>query len=251
MGNSSAKEQLSYIPDHEKILVCGYVRQCIDLIIPKEIVNVCILFYGQDSQSDILTGIEWSYLMHILHQQQLNANDNHKTKFIKLNPLYHKEKSVSALQAKETFMEFHKQCDDKGATVLIIKSEYNHVFGGYSSISWHSESGWESKQDNYAFLFLLRSQFKKHKSKLPKICKLQKKDHYCAVYHYSKEHGPAFGSNHSLIIDSATNTYMSGGGKEYDFIGNELCGGEKYSSESGSHKFKAEEFEVFEVNIIK
>ena len=27
-------------------------------------------------------------------------------------------------------------CDDKGKTILIIKSEHNQIFGGYSDKSW-------------------------------------------------------------------------------------------------------------------
>ena len=31
--------------------------------------------------------------------------------------------------------EFHKRCDNKGATITIVKSN-NHIFGGYTDIPW-------------------------------------------------------------------------------------------------------------------
>ena len=32
-----------------------------------------------------------------------------------------------------TAADFHKRCDNKGSTVLIIKSTYNKIFGGFTS----------------------------------------------------------------------------------------------------------------------
>ena len=34
--------------------------------------------------------------------------------------------------------DFHKQCDNKGATITVILSEHGKVFGGYTSIPWAS-----------------------------------------------------------------------------------------------------------------
>ena len=31
---------------------------------------------------------------------------------------------------------FHSKCDDKGPTIVLIKSDSNYRFGGYTSISW-------------------------------------------------------------------------------------------------------------------
>jgi hypothetical protein len=49
---------------------------------------------------------------------------------------------------------FHSKCDGKANTVTIIKSNYNNVFGGYTSAAWSSFSGFIS--DANAFIFSLR-----------------------------------------------------------------------------------------------
>jgi hypothetical protein len=49
--------------------------------------------------------------------------------------------------------DFHRLCDNKGATVVIVRSTTGHVFGGYASESWHSLGAYSS--DPQAFLFSL------------------------------------------------------------------------------------------------
>ena len=34
--------------------------------------------------------------------------------------------------------DFHRLCDNKGETLVIIKSTDNYIFGGYTSINWES-----------------------------------------------------------------------------------------------------------------
>ena len=47
---------------------------------------------------------------------------------------------------------FHSKCNDKGATIVLIKAKSNeNVFGGYQSKSWQSNSNYEA--DSSAFLF--------------------------------------------------------------------------------------------------
>ena len=31
---------------------------------------------------------------------------------------------------------FHNKCDNKGRTIILVKNEYNTIFGGYASESW-------------------------------------------------------------------------------------------------------------------
>ena len=35
--------------------------------------------------------------------------------------------------------EFHKRCDNKGATVVLVKTTTNHVFGGFAHTPWTSD----------------------------------------------------------------------------------------------------------------
>ena len=54
---------------------------------------------------------------------------------------------------------FAKKCNNKGPTLVLIKSEFGNVFGGYSSISWTTPPGepskWAYYQDPDAFIFSL------------------------------------------------------------------------------------------------
>ena len=34
---------------------------------------------------------------------------------------------------------FHNLCDNKGATISIVKSEYEQIFGLYTDINWNKE----------------------------------------------------------------------------------------------------------------
>ena len=48
--------------------------------------------------------------------------------------------------------KFHEKCDDKGATITIIQSNWGNIFGGYVSNSWG-----KTTRDENAFLFIIKS----------------------------------------------------------------------------------------------
>ena len=58
-----------------------------------------------------------------------------------------------ATPEENTRDDFHRKCDNKGATVTIIETTKGRRFGGYTSLSWDSSSKW--KNDKEAFLFSL------------------------------------------------------------------------------------------------
>eukprot|EP01083_Nonionella_stella_P163184 536322_1 len=123
--------------------------------------------------------------------------------------------------------EFHRTCDYKGATITIVHTEFNHVFGCYTSIPWTAPRSGQSghaKQDSSAFIVLLRSSFG-HST--PKIYNIQKSEHggvEYAVWH-QKGKRPAFGSG-SVCLDTCGNSHC--GKASFDIKGNELCGGKRY-----------------------
>jgi hypothetical protein len=49
---------------------------------------------------------------------------------------------------------FHKLCDGKGATLVVIKGDKGGVFGGFTSVAWHTRFAYSA--DPQAFLFALR-----------------------------------------------------------------------------------------------
>ena len=55
-----------------------------------------------------------------------------------------------------TIDDFHRCCDGKGATITVIESLDNYLFGGYTSISWNFHQGAKTGAlDRNAFLFTL------------------------------------------------------------------------------------------------
>ena len=65
-----------------------------------------------------------------------------------------------------TFADFHKFCDNKGKTLVVIKIANGPIIGGYSDILWNSQTNnylGSTTGDN--FLFVLRDDLSVVKSK--------------------------------------------------------------------------------------
>ncbi|XP_022783196.1 uncharacterized protein LOC111323997 [Stylophora pistillata] len=54
----------------------------------------------------------------------------------------------------KTPADFHRCCDKKGPTLVVIRGE-EHIFGGYTSKSWTSASPMRAIEDSESFLFTL------------------------------------------------------------------------------------------------
>lgn len=84
---------------------------------------------------------------------------------------------------------FHQKCDDKGVTVVLVKTNSNNRFGGYTSKSWGSANG-AYVGDTSAFLFSLDTN-KKYNVNTPNF----------AIY-CNSTYGPTFGNGHDLHISN-------------------------------------------------
>ena len=82
---------------------------------------------------------------------------------------------------------FHEKCDNKGTTLVLIKTCSNCRFGGYTSKSWGSSSG-DYVFDASAFLFSFDNK-KKYFANTPK---------YAIYCHH--QYGPTFGNGHDIHI---------------------------------------------------
>jgi hypothetical protein len=82
--------------------------------------------------------------------------------------------------------DFHAKCDEKGATVTIVKSTEGCIFGGCSDMSWVGNGKYKSS--SRAFLFSIVNPAGLAPMKLPLTGERNNK----AVYCYSL-YGPAFG----------------------------------------------------------
>jgi hypothetical protein len=92
--------------------------------------------------------------------------------------------------------DFHAKCDDKGATVTIVKSTEGYIFGGYSDQSWKSNDYcW--KYSPRAFLFSMVNLAGLAPMKLPLIGESNDKAMGCIPLY-----GPLFGDGCDLCIRS-------------------------------------------------
>ena len=48
-------------------------------------------------------------------------------------------------------VDFHSRCDNKGATITIVRTSTGNIFGGYASLPWGGGSSYTN--DSKAFLF--------------------------------------------------------------------------------------------------
>ena len=53
----------------------------------------------------------------------------------------------------DSYNTFHQLCDNKGPTIILIEGTEGFIIGGYTPLSWDSNSSW--KNDNETFLFSL------------------------------------------------------------------------------------------------
>eukprot|EP01083_Nonionella_stella_P013628 38323_1 len=186
--------------------------------------------------SHILTESDKHLLMNTL-KSQLNSK-------IKLSLLYRMSKHGASSR------QFHALCDNKGATLTVIKSKkYHHVFGGYTSMDWQTNYVGYHVKDKDAFLFLLRSQFSDKAHVFPG-------HNECGVYH-NVSSGPAFGdsTNCALSVTVKQNQsfdgYVCAQNDAFNMIGNELCGGKAFETKKKRYNFEIEDYEVFKVTLKK
>ena len=140
-------------------------------------------------------------------------------KEIKFNLLFRKSRDGS------TGEDFHRFCDNKGATLILIETDKGYKFGGYTPMDWTSI--FEDKTDDLTFIFSLNLMKKYNKFK----------DGYSI--RLNKDFGPIFGIGHDFYLYMDMNEGHSENG---NFIkNNELTNGEK--------NYKVKEFEVFQVII--
>ncbi|KAJ5070987.1 kelch-like protein [Anaeramoeba ignava] len=120
--------------------------------------------------------------------------------------------------------KWHEICDDKGKTLIIIKTKDNYIFGGFTQIGFTTDkSQWNERFRNFpygsiidskAFIFSLRNDKNDRK---PEKFSIQKGEEKNSLY-YRLEYGPTFGANSSsdLWLDSHLKSGMSNIGVNYN-----------------------------------
>eukprot|EP01084_Bolivina_argentea_P059522 108715_1 len=150
-------------------------------------------------------------------------------------------------------INFHQQCDNKAPTLIIIQSEYGHIFGGYTKVKWSSNNNTFGSDDD-AFLFLIRSE--DISQKCPILFDVI--NHHHAIFS-DKHAGPCFGSGYDIHIgehcnESRGNYCCRQHHSTYGCSGDVLCGGyfREYKKRGKKYKakfayFKVVDYEVFQL----
>jgi hypothetical protein len=104
-----------------------------------------------------------------------------------------------ATQDGFTAQAFHSKCDYKKNTLVIIRTNLDYVFGGYTSVEWTSNDTYEI--DPSAFIFSMRkcqvTDFKKFNIKPSCVSNAIYSSGVCSVI---------FGSGHDIKINENSNT---------------------------------------------
>ena len=89
---------------------------------------------------------------------------------------------------------FHEKCDNKGATVTLIKLKNGHIFGGYAATTWESGGG-RYKSSPGSFIFTLTD----GKGRNPAKFDLKNQNDQYAIC-CSSGYGPTFGRGTFLLF---------------------------------------------------
>lgn len=142
------KKKISKINKLSDLLVNGFIRFKTKYniqTIPIELIKVIAIFFQRTYQIDskiLQDGSENKKMFY-------NLIENKLEKEVECSLLFR-----ASLHNYSNGM-FHRYCDQKGATVTIVKSTDGSVFGGYTSVSWDSANGTWLKDDT-AFLFAIK-----------------------------------------------------------------------------------------------
>lgn len=147
--------------------------------------------------------------------------------------------SVNGFGAKN----FHQCCDNKGPTIIIIKSNHNRIFGGFTDIDWTTpEKHKQVMGRGNTFVFT----FQKDKFGIRSLHRMKCVQGHYEVSHYP-EGGPCFGSNEFLMLHGG----QSGQTLPYSISKNKT---RKAGSDAlyiaGSEFFNVVELEVYSVKSI-
>ena len=109
--------------------------------------------------------------------------------------------------------DFHTKCDNKGATITVIRSNDDFIFGGFSDKPWISAN--KSCNSDKAFLFYLKSP-----SNEVGLTNMRIRQGMCYQAICQKSfHGPIFGGGRSnLHISSDDNNNSNEITSEYELL---------------------------------
>ena len=127
---------------------------------------------------------------------------------------------------------FHSKCDDLKGSLILIKSDEEVIFGGYTKEKWSGDCVF--KLDNTSFLFSF------YPLKIFDI-KKDKRAIFC-----NKNYGPSFGS---ITLAVNNNYFINGGWCCSSCLSNFENYDNDYEINNGINEFKIKEMEIYQIII--
>lgn len=146
-----------------------------------------------------------------------------------------KEKKLiyRATEDGDKMSDFHKKCDNVSNTLMLIKTNKNFVFGGFTQTGWKNDKG-SDIYDDKAFCFSLN---------LKKIYNIKNPKN--ALHCQSYDNRPSFGSNSYVFLIG--NSFLSNSSSSTDKM-IDYSGETKESEINGEQTyFRVEQLEVFKI----
>ena len=138
--------------------------------------------------------------------------------------------------------DFHKHCDNKGPTLIIIKTTSNRIFGGFTPLNWNNNSDfYDNTKRTFVFSLNLMKKYELKTSAISAIDNARNSINYGDCY------GPTFGPlNNGAIIfkDSLKKGYSCARSNSNYLSDNNL---ELTNGNGERDYFDTTEFEVFKV----
>jgi hypothetical protein len=134
--------------------------------------------------------------------------------------------------------QFHRACDHKGNTVVLIETSKKWVLGGYSPCVWESTMDFAEDTNGESFLFSLKRPGGTEAMMFP----IKKELKRFAIY-ACMSFGPTFGRGHDLLVGGRhpKEGYLGGFGDSYTDTSGK--GGEIFT---GGDRFEIAEMEVWQ-----
>lgn len=135
---------------------------------------------------------------------------------------------------------FHKNCDNRGPTAVIIKAFDGNIFGGYAGVSWDSSHTFKHTSD--CFLFSLVNKVSQPPTKFEPV--VNANTMLCLP-----NYGPTFGTGYDLHICNRSNDTNASYSKFPVGFKDTTAHGRNIFNNSVSGYFTTVEIEVFKINL--
>ena len=234
-SSSSSKWKKCLLPSCNQqtdLLISGFIRNiCDNSNCPMEIKNIC-----SDYGCNILSVLSASQCQSLVHA------------FVERKIIKKKLKFKCIFNAKMDGFNaetFHSKCNEKGPTLIAVRSNFGLIFGGFTNISWKEPKGFSQYASDYdAFLF----SFDSISDKLS-VYDIEFNRAKLAIQN-TKSKGPIFGYSDIVISDKSNierTSFCKPSCYKVNGKGNVLCGGNVDSVSDSYFSFIVDNYEAFEL----